>query len=161
MLESFLQILIILLAANGAPVIAALFFRTRGQLAIDLGRQLPDGHPLFGSSKTWRGLAAALLASCALSLFFGYGPVFGLISGALAMAGDLLSSFVKRRRGLAPSDRSTGLDQIPESLLPSIYAVAFLGVAWWWAVIWSLSFTLTQMLLSRFMYWLHLRKRPY
>lgn len=161
MLESFLQILVILLAANGAPVLAALLFRSHGNLAIDLGRQLADGHPLFGSSKTWRGVAAALLASCALSLFFGYGLSFGLILGLLVMAGDLLSSFVKRRRGLAPSDRCTGWDQIPESLLPSIYAAAFLGLAWWWALIWSLTFTFTQMLLSRLMYWLHLRKRPY
>jgi len=161
MLESFLQILIILLAANGAPILAALLFRSRGDLAIDLGRQLPDGHPLFGYSKTWRGLAAALFAACALSLFFGYGLSFGLISGALAMTGDLLSSFVKRRRGLAPSDHCMGLDQVPESLLPSIYAAEFLGVQWWWALIWSLTFTLTQMLLSRVLFWLHLRKRPY
>jgi len=161
MLESFLQILIILLAANGAPVVAALLLRSRGHLAIDLGRQLPDGHPLFGASKTWRGLAAALFASCTLSLYFGYGLVFGLISGALAMAGDLLSSFVKRRRGLAPSARFRGWDQVPESLLPSVYATAVLGVDWWWAIIWSLSFTLIQMLVSRPLFWLHLRKRPY
>ena len=161
MLESFLQILIILLAANGAPVVAALLLQSRGHLAIDLGRQLPDGHPLFGASKTWRGLAAALIASCALSLYFGYGLGFGLIAGTLAMAGDLLSSFVKRRRGLAPSARFRGWDQVPESLLPAMYATAFLGVDWWWAIIWSLSFTLIQMLVSRPLFWLHLRKRPY
>ena len=161
MLESFLQILIILLAANGAPVVAALLLRSRGHLAIDLGKQLADGHPLFGASKTWRGLASALLASCTLSLYFGYGLGFGLISGALAMAGDLLSSFVKRRRGLAPSARFRGWDQVPESLLPAIYATAFIGVEWWWAIIWSLSFTLIQMLVSRPLFWLHLRKRPY
>ena len=161
MLEAFLQILVILLGANGAPVVAALLLRSRGNLAIDLGRQLQDGHPLFGSSKTWRGLVSALFASCALSLFFGYGLGFGLISGALVMAGDLLSSFVKRRRGLAPSDRCTGWDQLPESFLPSIYAAWFLGVGWWWVVIWSLAFTLIQMLVSRPLFWLHLRKRPY
>jgi CDP-archaeol synthase len=37
---------------------------------------------------------------------------------ATAMAGDLLSSFVKRRFGLAPSSKATGLDQIPEALFP-------------------------------------------
>jgi hypothetical protein len=36
------------------------------------------------------------------------------------MAGDLLSSFVKRRLNLPPSSRATGLDQIPESLLPAL-----------------------------------------
>ena len=161
MLESSLQILAILLATNGAPVVAALLLRSRGNLAIDLGRQLQDGHPIFGASKTWRGLASALFASCTLSLLFGYGMGFGLISGVLVMTGDLLSSFVKRRRGLAPSDRCMGLDQVPESFLPSIYAAMFLGVNWWWAVIWSLTFMLIQMVVSRPLFWLHLRKRPY
>ena len=161
MLESFLQILIIILAANGAPVFTALLLRSRGNLAIDLGRQLPDGYPLFGASKTWRGLASALFASCTLSLYFDYGFSFGLALGSLAMAGDLFSSFVKRRRGLAPSDRFRVWDQVPESLLPSIYAVSFLGVDWWWAMLWSLGFTLIQMLVSRPLFWLHLRQRPY
>src|SRR5262249_24399228 len=32
------------------------------------------------------------------------------------MAGDLFSSFLKRRIGLGPSSKATGLDQVPESL---------------------------------------------
>ena len=34
------------------------------------------------------------------------------------MLGDLCSSFVKRRLGFAATSRLTGLDQIPESLVP-------------------------------------------
>ena len=38
----------------------------------------------------------------------------GLLVAATAMAGDLLSSFLKRRLALAPSSQAIGLDQIPE-----------------------------------------------
>src|SRR5262245_45390103 len=44
----------------------------------------------------------------------------------MAMTGDLISSFVKRRMGLAPSDRVTGVDQIPESVLPLLACIIFL-----------------------------------
>jgi len=37
-----------------------------------------------------------------------------------AMLGDLLASFIKRRAALPVSSRATGLDQIPESLLPAL-----------------------------------------
>src|SRR5438477_12422592 len=36
----------------------------------------------------------------------------------MRLAGDLLSSFLKRRFDLAPSTKATGLDQIPEALFP-------------------------------------------
>lgn len=36
------------------------------------------------------------------------------------MTGDLVSSFVKRRIDLPPSSRASGLDQMPESLFPSL-----------------------------------------
>jgi CDP-archaeol synthase len=42
----------------------------------------------------------------------------GLLVGAAAMAGDLFSSFLKRRLDLPPSSKATGLDQVPESLIP-------------------------------------------
>ena len=37
------------------------------------------------------------------------------MAATMAMVGDLLSSFVKRRLKFQPSSRATGLDQIPES----------------------------------------------
>jgi len=44
----------------------------------------------------------------------------------MAMLGDLFSSFLKRRMGLAPSCQAIGLDQIPESLLPMLACWFFL-----------------------------------
>lgn len=161
MLEIFFQILFLLLATNGMPVLVARIFQSHGDVPVDFGRRLRDGHPVFGSSKTWRGLISAIATSCILSIMFGYGSLFGLVFGLLVMTGDLCSSFVKRRRGLAPGTRTVGWDQVPESLIASIYAAAVLGVTWWWAVVWMLTFALVQMLLSRPLYWLRIRKNPY
>src|SRR6478752_380374 len=62
---AILQGLILISAANGAPVLFARLLRARFAHPIDGGIVLRDGHPLLGRSKTWRGLAAAvLLAAC-------------------------------------------------------------------------------------------------
>ena len=48
---------------------------------------------------------------------------------ALAIADDLLSSFVKRWMGLASSSMAIGLDQIPKSLLPLLGARLFVPLS--------------------------------
>jgi CDP-2,3-bis-(O-geranylgeranyl)-sn-glycerol synthase len=160
-IDTFIDMLLLLLAANGAPVIGQLLFGTRGALPVDNGRRLRDGQPLFGTSKTWRGLLLAVAACGAVSALLGYGFVFGLVFGALAMAGDLFSSFIKRRMGLASGARSTALDQLPEALLPSVFAVVVLDLEGWWAIVLGLAFMLGQMAISIPLYWLHIRKKPY
>lgn len=161
MLETFIELLVMLLATNGAPILTARIFQMHGARPLDLGRQLRDRRPIFGRSKTWRGVTAALVMSCALSMLFGYGIWFGLVFGVLVMIGDLISSFIKRRIGLESSDQCMGLDQLPESLLPSAYAVGVLGVGWWWAPLLALAFMLLEVLISRPLFWLNIRKRPY
>ncbi len=113
MIRTFIEILAMLVVVNGAPVLAAYFLGARASRPVDGGRRLADGRPLLGASKTWLGFVTALCCSCALSLLLGYGLQFGLVFGALVMAGDLASSFIKRRMGLVSSDPSRGLDQLP------------------------------------------------
>jgi CDP-2,3-bis-(O-geranylgeranyl)-sn-glycerol synthase len=155
------DILILLIATNGAPIIVARVFRSRAARAVDLGKRLPDGEPIFGPAKTWRGLCAAVLVCAMFAVLLGYGFSFGVIFGLLAMAGDLFSSYVKRRLGLAASARFFGLDQLPEALLPSLYAVRVLGVPWWWALLLAAAFMLLAVLVSKPLFWLDIRKRPY
>ena len=52
-----------------------------------------------------------------------------LVVAALAVADDLLSSFVKRRMGLTSSSMAVGRDQIPESLLPLLGARLFVSLS--------------------------------
>jgi len=161
MTDVLLHILALLIATNAAPVLVAFVCRSRGALPLDQGRHCADGYPLFGASKTWRGLASAIFTSTLLAGILGYSIGFGLVFGVLGMTGDLCSSFIKRRRGLKPSAQCLGLDQLPESLLPSIYAVVTLNIAWWWAPVLALIFMLIDIVISKPLFWLHIRKRPY
>jgi CDP-2,3-bis-(O-geranylgeranyl)-sn-glycerol synthase len=161
MLKNLLQILLMLLATNGAPILVARLLRSRWDLAMDMGKKLSDGQPLFGSSKTWRGFFAALGTASLLSVVLGHGIWFGLMFGVLVMIGDLISSFVKRRRGLKPSDQSMGWDQLPEALIPSLYAVLTLGYSWWLAIPLTLGFMLIGVLVSKPLFHIKIRKRPY
>ena len=161
MWQGALEILALLVVANGAPIVAARIFRSVAAQPIDLGRSLSDGQPLFGASKTWRGVTAALLSCALCAPLLGFTPAFGLLFAALTMAGDLFASFVKRRRGLAPSDQALGLDQLPQALLPSLYAVVVTKMPWWWILLLPASFMLLELLVSRPLYLLKIRKRPY
>ena len=113
------------------------------------------------ASKTWRGLVAALLACAVAGPLMGFSLGFSLLFAALAMAGDLLSSFIKRRCALEPSDQFLGVDQIPEAFLPCIFAVIVTGLQWWWAILLPLLFAVLELLVSGPLYKLKIRKRPY
>jgi CDP-2,3-bis-(O-geranylgeranyl)-sn-glycerol synthase len=135
--------------------------RSRFAQPVDFGVRLADERPLFGTSKTWRGLAAALIASALCGPLLGYSVGFSLVFAALAMLGDLVSSFLKRRRGLAPSDQCLGLDQLPEAILPCAFAVPAAGLPWWSLILLPLVFMALELLVSRPLYRLRIRKRPY
>lgn len=156
-----IELLLLLLAANGAPVLLARVLGDRGNFPIDAGLVLPDGRPLFGRSKTWRGLVAGMAACAVLSTLLGTGPLFGALFGASSLAGDLCSSFLKRRMGIASSGRATGLDQIPEAVLPLLYARTLMPLDGLTIAVLTLLFLLGSQLMSRWMYRLGIRKQPY
>ncbi len=127
--RSILQILVLLTLANGAPVVAKKIFGERFNSPLDGGVAFFDGRPLFGKSKTIRGIVVAVLATAAAAPLIGLSLATGAIVAAAAMAGDLLSSFTKRRLGFKPSSQALGLDQIPESLLPMLAARTMLPLS--------------------------------
>jgi CDP-2,3-bis-(O-geranylgeranyl)-sn-glycerol synthase len=112
------QILGLLVVANGAPIIARDVLGKRGDWPLDFGWLFCDGRPLFGPSKTIRGVVAAVGATGCAALLFGDDFATGAYVGLLAMMGDLLSSFLKRRLDIASSDSALGLDQGLEALVP-------------------------------------------
>jgi CDP-diglyceride synthetase len=115
---AILQSLALLAFANGTPLFARKLFGDRFAQPLDAGVTFTDGRPLFGRSKTLRGILASLLVTTGGAWLVGVSPEIGATVALTAMAGDLFSSFVKRRLGLAPSSQALGLDQLPESLLP-------------------------------------------
>lgn len=84
------QALLLLLAANGAPVIAIHYLE-----------------------KIWRGLISAVFLTTVLAILLGLQPLTGVIFATLTMAGDLLASFIKRRLGKIDSSRARGFDTVP------------------------------------------------
>ena len=155
------KLLFVIGLANGAPILAQNLLRDTWQYPVDFGRNFPDGRPFFGVSKTWRGLAAALIAAIAGAIMVGLSPSTGLWLGIGAMAGDLFSSFVKRRLGIAPSGMALGIDQVPEVLIPLLLVQhTVLLTAGEIAAVTAL-FLIVELLLSRVLYHLHIRKQPY
>ena len=73
------------------------------------------------------------------------------------MLGDLLSSFLKRRMGLAPSCQAIGLDQIPESLLPLLACWFFLPLTIVDVVVATVIFFVGELSLSRVLFKLGIR----
>ncbi len=157
-----LFLLLLLVTANGAPILAQRLLERRvPAIPLDGGVKFFDGRPLLGSSKTLRGLLASLAATPAVAWSVGVAPALGLEVALAAMAGDLLSSFTKRRLGLNPSDRAPGLDQIPESLLPLLAVRERLSLAWSEIALLTLLFTIVEIWLSPLLYHLRIRRRPW
>ncbi|HEU0017439.1 MAG TPA: CDP-archaeol synthase [Methyloceanibacter sp.] len=156
-----LQLLILLAAANGTPVFAKLLLGDKFATPLDGGALFGDGRPWFGPSKTIRGIVLAVLATTAAAALLGLGWKVGALVGTVAMASDLLSSFVKRRLGLASSSQAIGLDQIPESLFPLVAVRLLLQLSALDVAVATLLFFAGELLLSRLLYKWHVRDRPY
>lgn len=113
-----LEIFALVLVANAAPVVANFAFGSLYSCPIDAGKLFFDNKPVFGPSKTIRGLLSSLFFTSIASLTLGLGLQTGIIIALFAMAGDLTSSFIKRRFGLIHGSSVPVLDQGFESLLP-------------------------------------------
>jgi CDP-diglyceride synthetase len=160
-ISAFLQILVLLTLANGAPVVAKKMFGDRGNSPLDFGVIFVDGRPLLGKSKTIRGIVAALVAATIGAPLIGLDLATGAMVAAAAMAGDLFSSFIKRRLDFEPSSQALGLDQIPESLLPMLAARATLALTALDIAAGVAVFLVGGLLLSRLLFKAHLRDEPY
>jgi hypothetical protein len=156
-----LKLLVLLSVANGAPVIAKKLFGSTLARPIDAGRRFIDRRPLFGGAKTIRGVLVALILTTAAAPLLGLDWSTGAVVGATAMAGDLFSSFVKRRLDLPPSSRATGLDQIPEALFPLLVCRGSLSLTVADIAVGVTAFFAGVVFFSRILYWFGLRDEPY
>ncbi|MDD1606957.1 MAG: CDP-archaeol synthase [Methylococcaceae bacterium] len=155
------QALLLLLVANGAPVITNTILGKRLAKPIDNGLKLSDGYRLLGNKKTWRGLFSAVLFTTAVAILLGLPPLTGVLFGTLTMTGDLLASFVKRRRGKVESSRARGLDTVPESLLPLLFLKDSLALGFIDILLVVGLFFLCEEFISPILYKWHIRNRPY
>lgn len=155
------QTLVLLAVANGTPVIVKRVFGARADHAIDCGVRLADGRFLFGPSKTIRGVISSVIATALIAAAVGLTVYAGAVIALGAMGGDLASSFVKRRLGLEPSSKATGLDQIPEALLPCLLLSAIVPLTAGDIAVIVLLFFGGEVILSELLFRAGVRDRPY
>ncbi|BFI75146.1 CDP-2,3-bis-(O-geranylgeranyl)-sn-glycerol synthase [Sulfurisphaera ohwakuensis] len=99
------------LVANGsAPFV-------KNGTPIDFRKNFVDGRRLLGDGKTFEGLLVAVTfgttVGIILAKFLGiYWIYVSFIESLLAMLGDMVGAFIKRRLGLARGARAIGLDQL-------------------------------------------------
>jgi hypothetical protein len=122
-----LKLVLFLLWVNSLPPLVAMLLDHRYDLAVDGGRLMPDGRPIFGPNKTIRGVAAGVTGGALAFPLLGQSLWVAGAAALLAMLGDLLSSFVKRRSALDSGRNAAILDQLFESLFPLIFLNFFLS----------------------------------
>ena len=159
--QSVLLALLLLGVANGTPLLGHRLFGARFAAPVDGGLQLGDGRHLFGPGKTIRGVVLSIVATALVAPLFGLGVGTGLLFGALTMAGDLSSSFIKRRIGIPSGGRALGLDQMLESVFPLLGCKAALGLDLTSVAVVVLVFLVLALAISRVFYRLGIRARPY
>ena len=120
-----------------------------------------DGRPILGPSKTVREIVLSIMATSAFAPILGFDWMDGLIAASAAMIGDLSSSFLKRRLNLPPSSRATGIDQVPECLLPAIAIRSTLGLTAFDVISVVIIFFVGEVLLSRLLFNWNIRDHPY
>ena len=156
-----LQLLILLVVANGTAVVAKKILGVAFGRPLDGGARFVDGEPIFGPSKTIRGVVVSLLGTSICAALMGLGWQVGTLIATFAIAGDLFSSFVKRRLRLASSSMAIGLDHIPESLLPHLASRLVLPRSTLDHVVGGTIFVVGALILSPLLFKLNLRDEPH
>ena len=101
------------------------------------------------------------MAATTAAAVLGLSWATGLLFGVMAMAGDLASSFLKRRMGLGSGDMAPGVDQVPEALFPLLACHGALALGATGILLTIALFWVGELLLSRLLFQLGIRERPY
>lgn len=123
-------IVLYLLWVNGLPPLISMVCGDRWSRPLDGGRVWRDQQPIFGPHKTIRGILTSLLGGIMAAPLIGVAWWVAAIAALLAMSGDLLSSFIKRRRTLKSGTEIVILDQLFESLFPILFLDQVLKLTW-------------------------------
>jgi len=156
-----LQLLILLVVANGTAVVAKKLLGTAFGRPLDGGALFVDGQPIFGPSKTIRGIVVSVLATSICAALMGLSWEVGTLVATFAIVGDLFSSFVKRRLHLPSSSMAIGLDHIPESLFPLLASRLLLPLNILDIVAGVMIFVAGALIMSPLLFKLNLRDEPH
>lgn len=155
------KFILLLVFINGAPILLSYGIKQRFNSPVDFGVRLADGEYLFGPTKTWRGIIAAILVGAVTAPVLGYDWFLGAYIAMLSMSGDLISSFSKRRMAMPSSSKALFLDQIPEVLLPALICMQALQLQLIDVIYAALLFIAIELLLSQILFRWGIRDQPY
>jgi len=157
----YLQLLFLILVANGSPILGHVVLKNHWGCPLDFGWRFFDGHPLLGRSKTIRGVLLSILMTMLCASLIGLPTRTGFVVSVAAMLGDCLASFIKRRLGMKSESQAFGLDQIPESLFPLMALQSTSHLELWGILLTVGGFVVLELVLSRALFYFNLRKHPY
>ena len=92
-----LPLMILLVVANGTAVGAKKLLGATFARPLDGGALFVDGQAHIRTVENHRGIVASVLVTAICAALMGLGWEVGTLVATFAMAGDLFSSFVKRR----------------------------------------------------------------
>jgi CDP-archaeol synthase len=156
-----IEVLALLVIANGTPVLAKKVFGSTWGWPLDAGVAFIDGQAVLGPTKTIRGIVTSVIVTSLCAIVIGLGWKVGALIATSAMLGDLLSSFVKRRLHLGSSSMAIGLDHLPECLLPFLACQLLLPINFVAIAAGTATFIIGALLLSPLLFKLGLRDEPY
>ncbi len=118
----YAKMIVLLLFINATPAIMMPFFSKARPFAtpMDFDLRFLDGRAWLGKHKTVGGFGFGILAGGAMGYFLGFSLSLGFGAGLLAMAGDSVSSFIKRRFSFNEGTEILILDQVFEGGFPLV-----------------------------------------
>jgi hypothetical protein len=151
------QLLILLAVANGTPVAAKLILSDTFARPLDGGARFADGRPLFGPSKTIRGIVLAVPAT------LGAAALLGLAGWGLGRHGGhgRRHRLELREASKRPVPKRHGARPRPDSLFPLLACRLLLPLTVLDIAVAAILFLVGEPILSRILFKLHLRDRPY
>ncbi len=151
-------VVLYLLWVNALPPLVSMVCGDRWNRPLDGNRVWRDQQPIFGPHKTIRGILSSLLGGIMVAPLIGIAWWVGGLAALLAMGGDLFSSFIKRRRTLKSGTEIVVLDQLFESLFPTLFLGLILDLNWGQIVTIQVAFIIIAYWSSRF--WHFILNRP-
>ncbi len=181
LLLEFCRTIILLIpeyVANGSPPVISKLLGGRCT-PIDGGRNFIDGRRVLGDGKTVEGFVGGALAGYSISLIiysiiiytlprnilyllYIPSPPHVFILSVLALSGDLVGAFIKRRLGLARGAPAPVLDQLDFLMFPLLYMYFVLGIHDCYIYIIAILFTLFMHIFTNFVaYKLRIKSVPW
>ncbi len=163
---------------NGSPPLITKIFK-RQCTPIDLGRNFLDKRRIFGDGKTYEGFVGGVLTGYTVTLLVYkiveearpklaasitglLTPLDVLVICVLALLGDLLGAFIKRRLGLPRGAPAPLLDQLDFLMFPLLYIYYKVGIRDYVIYIMAIAITVGMHVFTNFVaYKLGIKSEPW